>query len=417
MNLPTAARALRRPDFLKLWLGYVLSEMGSQVTQVAIAWQLYLLTHSAMSLGLVGLFRFLPILLMSLVGGVVADGLDRRRLMVGAQIALALNSAALAALTFLGRATPVELYGFAFLAGLARSFDNPARQALLPNLVPAEELPNALSLNASAWQAATLVGPVVGGALVAVSGPAAAYAVDAVTFGAMAVAAWSLSFRQKTRGAGAVSLRAAVEGLRFLRGTPVILWLMAIDFAACLLGGSMMLMPIYADTILRVGARGLGLLYAAPAGGALVAALLMAARPPIRRQGATVLVAVACYGLSIAAFGLSRDIRLSLLFLAASGAADTVSMIIRQTVRQLLTPDELRGRMTSVNMVFFMGGPQLGELEAGAVAKWLGAPFSVVSGGVLCVLAVLGFTAAAPSIRRLRDATAPAAGSPSLQAS
>ena len=395
-----------------------LSEAGSQVTQVAVAWQLYLLTHSAMALGLIGLFRFLPILLMSLVGGVVADGLDRRRLMIAAQTALALNSAALAVLTLLGRATPDALYGFAFLGGLARSFDNPARQALLPNLVPAEELPNALSLNASVWQVATLFGPMVGGAIVAYRGPALAYAVDAVTFGAMALAAWSLAFRQRTRGTNAVSLRAAVEGLRFLRGTPVILWLMAIDFVACLLGGSMMLMPIYADRILGVGARGLGLLYAAPAAGALVAALVMAARPPVRRQGATVLAAVVCYGLSIAAFGLSRDLRLSLLFLAGSGASDTVSMIIRQTVRQLLTPDELRGRMTSVNMVFFMGGPQLGEFEAGAVAQAFGAPFSVVSGGVLCVLVVLGFAAAAPSVRRLRDATGPEpSAAPSLQAS
>ncbi|MHB8420722.1 MAG: MFS transporter [Myxococcales bacterium] len=402
-----AARALRHRDFLKLWSGYLLSEMGSQVTQVAIAWQLYLLTHSAMSLGLVGLFRFLPILFMSVAGGVVADGLDRRRLMIAAQAALALNSGALAWLTLSGHATPAALYGFSFVAGLARSFDNPARQALLPNLVPAEELPNALSLNASAWQLATLVGPVIGGALVAFRGPAAAYCADALTFTAMAAAAWSLSFRQKTRGRGAVTLRAAIEGLRFLRGTPVILWLMGVDFVACLFGGSMMLMPIYADQILGVGARGLGLLYAAPAAGALVAALAMAPRPPVRRQGAVVLAATLAYGLTIAAFGLSRDFRWSLLFLAGSGAADTVSMIIRQTVRQLLTPDELRGRMTSVNMVFFVGGPQLGELEAGAVARWLGAPFSVVSGGVLCALAVSAFAAFVPSLRKLRDATEP----------
>lgn len=402
-----AARALRRPDFLRLWLGFAFSEAGSQVTQVAIAWQLYLLTHSALSLGLVGLFRFLPILLMSLAGGVVADGVDRRRLILFAQTALAANSASLAWLTWTGRVTPAALYGFSFLAGLARAFDNPARQALLPNLVTAEELPNALSLNASAWQVATIAGPSLGGLLLAWKGPALAYAVDAVSFGGMALAAWAISFREKSAFRSQISLEAAVEGLLFLRRTPVILWLMALDFMACFFAGSMMLMPIYADQLLHVGARGLGFLYAAPAAGALVAALAMAARPPVRRQGTTVLAAVFAYGASIALFGISRNFALSLVFLTASGASDTVSMIIRQTVRQLLTPDELRGRMTSVNMVFFMGGPQLGELEAGAVAKAFGAPFSVVSGGVLCAVGVLAFLAA-PSLRRLRDATAPA---------
>jgi MFS family permease len=380
---------------------------------VAIAWQLYLLTHSALSLGLIGLFRFLPILLMALFGGAVADAVDRRRLIIAAQLVLTLNSAALAALTIAGHATPAALYAFAFIAGLAKAFGNPARQALAPSLVPPEEFPNAVSLNVTAWQVATVLGPSLGGAIVAFRGPALAYAIDAVSFGGMALAAWSIRFRQKLPPAsGALSWRAIGDGLRFVARTPVISWLMALDFVACLFAGSMMLMPIYADQLLHVGATGLGLLYSAPAAGAIAAALLMAGRPPVRRQGPVVLVAVAAYGLAIALFGLSRVFPLSLLCLAASGAADTISMIQRQTIRQLLTPDALRGRMTSINMVFYMGGPQLGELEAGVVAKALGPTFSVVSGGLACVVAAFGFAVWAPSLRRLRDTTAVAPSSP-----
>ncbi len=379
---------------------------------MAIAWQLYLLTHSALSLGLVGLFRFLPILLMALFGGAVADAVDRRRLMIAAQVVLAANSAALAALTFAGRATPAALYAFAFVAGLAKSFDNPARQALLPNLVPPEELPNALSLNATVWQIATVLGPSLGGGLVALQGPGLAYSIDAASFGAMAFAAFSIHYRSTLPPAkGALSFRAIGDGLRFVARTPVISWLMTLDFVACFFAGSMMLMPIYADKLLGVGAKGLGLLYSAPAAGALAAALVMAGRRPVSRQGPVVLASVGAYGLAIALFGLSRVFPLSLLCLAASGAADTVSMIQRQTIRQLLTPDAMRGRMTSINMVFYMGGPQLGELEAGVVAKAFGPVFSVVSGGLACVVAALGFAVWAPSLRRLRDTTqAPSAG-------
>jgi MFS family permease len=387
-------------------VGYGFSEAGSQVTQVAIAWQLWLLTHSALSLGLVGLFRFLPILIMALFGGVVADAVDRRRLMIVAQLALAANSVALAVLTFEGRATPAALYAFAFVAGLAKSFDNPARQALLPNLVPPDELPNALSLNATVWQIATVLGPSLGGALVAVRGPGLAYAIDAASFAALAFAAFSIRYRPtQAPPKGALSLRAIVDGLRFVAASPIISWLMGLDFIATLFAGSMMLMPIYADKLLGVGAKGLGLLYSAPAVGALAAALVMAGRRPVRRQGPVVLASVAAYGLAIALFGFSRDFPLSLLCLAASGAADTVSMIQRQTIRQLLTPDTLRGRMTSINMVFYMGGPQLGELEAGVVAKALGPTFSVVSGGLACVVAALGFALWVPSLRKLRDTT------------
>lgn len=384
-------------------VGHGISQMGSQICQVAVAWQLYLLTHSALSLGLLGLVRFIPIAAMALVGGVIADAVDRRRLLILAQVMLGLNSMALAVLTWTGHASPAALYGFIFMIGLATAFEGPARQALIPNLVPAEDLPAALSLNVTVWQVATVLGPGVGGALLAWLGPGAAYAMDSLSFVGMIVALMGLQHRPPP-SSQKVTFGAMGDGLRFILATPAILWLMVLDFLACFFGGSMLLMPIFADQILGVGVKGLGILYAAPPLGAVIAAIWMSNRRPVRRQGMTVLVSVLAYGASIAAFGASRHFALSLVFLAASGAADTVSMVVRQTVRALLTPDWLRGRMTSVNMLFFMGGPFLGETEAGLVAKLYGAPISVISGGVLCAVAALALSAALPLLRNLEGA-------------
>ncbi len=402
ITFENAARVLRRPDFLRLWVGLGLSQIGSQVSQVAVAWQLYLLTHSALSLGLVGLFRFFPILVASFLGGPLADAADRRRLMIVTQSVLSLNSLAMAVLTATGLVTPAMVYGFVFIGGLCFAFDGPARHSLIPNLVPPEELANAVSLNVTVFQVAMVIGPGIGGLLLGWKGPAFAYAVDAASFLTLIYALLTMRYRpDPARATGSVSLAAFTEGLRFLQRTPVIFWLMLLDFVATFFAGALLLMPVYADQILHVGASGLGLLYAAPAGGAVIAALFLAGRPPIVRQGKTTLWAIAAYGLAVAAFGASRSFALSLAMLAASGAADTVSMVVRQTVRQLLTPDELRGRMTALNQLFFVGGPQLGEVEAGVVARYFGAPLSVISGGVACVLAVIAMGSLLPQLRHL----------------
>jgi MFS family permease len=405
ISFENAARVLRRPDFLRLWVGLGLSQVGSQVSQVAVAWQLYLLTHSALSLGLVGLFRFLPILAASFLGGALADAVDRRRLMLLTQSTLALNSLAMAVLTYFGLASPAVVYAFVFIGGICFAFDAPARHSLVPNLVPADELPNALSLNVTVFQVATVIGPSVGGLLLGAGGPTVAYALDATSFLTLIVALWTMRYRpDPARAVGSVSFTAFSEGLRFLQKTPVIFWLMLLDFIATFFAGSMLLLPLFADQLLHVGARGLGLLYAAPAVGAVAAALFLSGRAPVVRQGRAVLWSVAVYGVAIALFGLSRNFILSFSLLALSGLADTVSMVVRQTVRQLLTPDELRGRMTALNQLFFVGGPQLGEVEAGVVARFLGAPLSVISGGVACVLAVAVMGAAFPSLRKLASA-------------
>jgi MFS family permease len=287
---------------------------------------------------------------------------------------------------------------------VASAFDMPARQALVPQLVAKEDLPNALSIYTTAYQIAAIAGPGLGGALLAWGGVQPIYLVDVLSFLAVIGALLAMEHSAPSPGLSGLSAGAVLEGLRFLKRTPLILSTMLLDFAATFLAGSLLLLPIFADQLLRVGPRGLGLLYAAPPAGAAVVGIALAWFPTVRRQGAALLVAVAFYGAAIAVFGLSSWFPLSLLALALSGAADTVSMVMRQTLRQTLTPDELRGRMTSVNMIFFTGGPQLGEVEAGVVAKLAGVRFSVWSGGALCILAALGVAALVPSLRKYQHA-------------
>ena len=281
-----------------------------------------------------------------------------------------------------------------------RAFDSPARQALVPRLVDKAQLTNALSLYVTIFQIAAIAGPAVGGVLLAATGPTFIYVVDVFSYAVVVGALLAMRHRHTGRAGAPVSLRAIAEGLRFMRGAPIIWSTMLLDFAATFFAGSLLLLPIFADQLLHVGPRGLGLLYAAqPAGAALTGAALSSMRA-IRRQGPTILWAVAVYGAAIALFGLSPWFWASFLLLAISGAADMVSAVIRNVVRHGNTPDELRGRMSSVVMIFFMGGPQLGEVEAGAVARLFGARVSVASGGVLCVLAAAAAAVLIPQLRR-----------------
>jgi MFS family permease len=392
--------ALRSRDFRLLLAGQLISLTGTQLQQVAVVWQLYLLTGSPLALGMLGLFRVAPIVLFALGGGVLADAFDRRKLMLLTQSALALVSVTLAVLAHAQKTTPAAIYALAFVAGAATAFDSPARQALIPRLVDKSQLSNALSLYVTVFQVGTIAGPALGGLLLATTGPAFIYVVDVLSYGVVIGALLALRHRHTGHGASPISLRAIAEGLRFLRGAPIIWSTMLLDFVATFFAGSLLLLPIFADQLLHVGPRGLGLLYAAqPAGAALTGAALSSMRT-IRRQGPAVLWSVALYGASIALFGLSPWFWVSFLLLAVSGAADMVSAVIRNIVRQSLTPDELRGRMSSVVMIFFMGGPQLGEVEAGAVARLFGARVAVTSGGALCVLAAAAAAVLVPQLRR-----------------
>jgi MFS family permease len=403
--------ALRHRDFAIFWSAHLASRIGTQMRDVALSWHIWVLTKSPLALGMLGAARVVPILLLSLGGGVAADAFDRRRVMLVTQSILALTSAAMAATTLSGRVSAPLLYALLAFAAAAAAFDSPARQSLVVNLLPARDLEGGLTLMIFGFQLATVVGPAIGGALIAVTSVQAIYAIDAVSFLAVLCALYvvrPLSAEGADVGApkADVSVRAAFEALRFLRSRPVLVWLMVIDFLGTFFAGATQLMPIFASEIFHVGARGLGVLVAAPAVGAVVATVALSARGPMKRHGVAVVGAVVVYGACITAFGLTRSFALALVLLAGSGAADTVSTVVRQLARQLLTPDALRGRMTAVNMVFFIGGPQLGEAEAGALASLTSARVSVVSGGVACMLVALAVAALAPALRRLRLSSA-----------
>jgi len=368
-----------------------------------VAWQVYLLTHSPVTLGLIGLFRVIPIVALSLAGGLVSDVFNRRRLLLVTQTLLMLSSGGLALVAFAPVRSPVPIYGIIALAAAALAFNNPARQSLIPSLVPREQLANAFSLNAVAFEVATVAGPSLAGLVIAVWQVGVIYVVDAVSFLAVLAALFVIRPAELEGPVPAVSLNAALEGLRFVFRTPIIFATMSLDFVATFFGSATALLPVFARDILHSGAEGYGILYAAPSAGAILAGVAMSlVANRIDRQGRFIIVAVVAYGVFTLLFGLSRVFVLSFLALAGTGVADTVSMILRQTVRQISTPDELRGRMTSVTGVFFMGGPQLGELEAGLVARAIGSPLSVVTGGAAAIIATLFIAWRSPTLRRYR---------------
>jgi MFS family permease len=400
--------ALRSHDFRLLWLGEFVSITGSQMQIFAINWHVsellrgeminvgntdIVLSAPALGLGLLGLARVIPIILFALVGGVLADAVDRRKLMIGTRITAAVLASMLALATFTGNESIGTIYLVTAALAATTAFDNPARQSLVPSLVPREHLANAVSLNTLMWQIATIVGPAVTGLLVANFNIGLVYAINAVTFFVAIIALALLRYRGgRTSISGGIGWGALVEGLRFTFGTPIIRGTMLLDFLATFFSSAQTMLPIVARDILGVGAEGYGLLATAQPIGSVIAGSIVALRKDIKRQGAVLLASVAVYGGATTLFGLSTSFILSYVFFALTGAGDTVSTVIRGTVRQMMTPDHLRGRMVSVNMIFFMGGPQLGELEAGLVAALfsanpaLGASFAIVTGGIATVL-------------------------------
>jgi MFS family permease len=399
--------ALQSRDFRLIWGGQVISNAGTQMQLTAIHWHVYELTHDPLWLGFIGLARIGPILLFSLLGGAVADAKERRRVLLVTQSVMMLSATMLGLLTWL-HALPVGLiYALTAINASAGAFDGPARQSLTPNLVPREHLTNALSLNSIGMQTAKICGPPVAGILIARGGLALTYWLNAVSF--LAVLGALLLIRTSgMEGAprGRVDLNSLREALVFLRRAPVLRHTIALDFFATFFSSADALLPVFAKDVLGVGARGYGVLAGAPAVGSLLAGATLSLLPIVRRQGIIMISAVVVYGLATLGFGLSSWFPLSLVLLGMTGAADTVSTVLRQTLRQSVTPDELRGRMTAMTMIFFMGGPQLGEVEAGLVAKWLGAPASVVLGGIGCLAAVAVIAWRSPGLRHYEAPTA-----------
>jgi len=393
--------ALRSRDFRLLLASQWTSQLGAQMQRIAIAWHVYMLSHDAVALGLLGLFRVLPVFLFSLLGGVAADAQDRRRILAWTQAGMLLTAVLLAILTLSGIVNIWLIYALVFLRGVASTFEGPSHQSLVPSLVTHQHVANAFSLDAISGEVALILGASAGGVLIGGLGSVGAvYALSAV---AALVAMFLVQLIRTTvrerYELSPFSLSAVLDGFRYLRTSPVIMGAMLMDFFATFFGSANVLLPFFASDILHVGAEGYGLLAAAPSVGSILAGVAMSARTQFRRPGALVLWAVLVYGVATTLFGLSTFFLLSLFLFALTGAGDTVSMILRQTIRQLATPDALRGRLTSINMIFSSGGPQLGELEAGIIANLWGAPVAVVTGGLGCILAVALVAKLAPALR------------------
>lgn len=400
--------ALQHRNFRLLWTGQLVSASGSMMQTAAILWHISLLVpdhQKGLALGMVGLVRLVPMVVFSLVSGVTADALDRRKLMLITQSTLTLVAVVLAVITFRGLTVTWPIYLLSALSGAAGTFDIPARQSLIPNLVSREHLPNAIGLNTIMFQFASVLGPTLAGLTIAGLGVGWVYAFNALSFLAVIVALLLMrDIPDRIPGSSPrIGLGAAMDGLRFVFRNPIISSTMVLDFFANLFSSAMALLPIFAQDILHAGAQGYGWLYAAPSLGAFLASMAMVRLADrIERRGAVLLWAVVGYGLATMVFGLSRSFWLTFTCLAVTGATDTVSMVLRNIVRHLGTPDHFRGRMTSVNMIFFQGGPQLGELEAGVVASLFGAPFSVVSGGIGCLIATAWVAWKTPALRHYR---------------
>ena len=369
----------------------LLAALASQMQSVAIGWQIYALTGRALDLAWVGLAQFLPAALLSLVTGTVADRLERRRILMVCHAGMALLSLALLVLAQAGGRQVMAIYAVLVGVGVARAFLGPANQSILPSLVPIEHFPNAVTWSSSFWQAAMVVGPTVGGLVYAASGgPTVVYALAATcSAGAFAFLSTMTPFGRPAR-TGPTTRETVFAGVRYVWSNQVVLGAISLDLFAVLLGGATALLPIYARDILRSGPWAMGALRSAPAVGAAITGVLLAAHPIERRAGAKMLACVGIFGLGTIVFGLSRSLPLSLVALAVAGASDMVSVVIRSSLIQLATPDAMRGRVSAVNMVFIGASNELGEFESGLMAQWLGAVPSVVAGGLgtLVVVAV-----------------------------
>ncbi|MBI5706142.1 MAG: MFS transporter [Armatimonadetes bacterium] len=394
MPLPPA---LRHSGFRGYLAGSFVSNVGAYVQTWVISWHVYHLTGSSLMVGLLGLVRVVPLVSLSLFGGVLADQADRRKVMLLTQSGMALVSLALCLMAALGWATVAGLYAIVALSSVARAFDGPARQAMVVRLVPKEHFPNAASLNGVVWRLSEVLGPVLAGVFIGwkgilgVSGIALGYGFNFLSFFAVLIAVWMLPpclpENEGDRAKTAAEVIARIkEGLRFVNRTPALRSAMWVDFWATFCSGAEALLPAMATTILKLDERGYGLLAASSGLGALIAASALAWMPTVHRQGRLVVSMIGFYGLFTIAFGFSQSLPMAMASLAAVGASDMVSTVMRQTIRQLATPDEIRGRMNATSSLFHISGPQLGDFEAGAVAHFWGERVSIVIGGGMCLL-------------------------------
>jgi len=380
----------------------------------AIFWHIRTLTDQPIAISGVGLARILPVIIFSLISGAVADSYNRRTIIFITQSCAAVLALILGLLTLSGHITIWYIYLITAIQAIVIAFDGPARAALIPNLVPVEDLANAFSLNSIAFDAGSVIGPAITGFVIAASGQASVYIINAISYFAVIIALILIGeipqkMQARTNGVSLISIR---EGIGFIVSKPIIFSSMILDFIATFFASANTLMPFVANDVLHVSVVAYGWLSAAQSVGAMIAAVIISQVHQLRKQGALFLGAVFIFGLATVVFGAATSFAVAWIALAITGAADGVSTIIRNTIRQLQTPDEMRGRMTSVNQIFFQGGPQLGEFEAGAVAQLFGTPFAIISGGIGCIIGLGFITIKWPRIWRYNGDEPMMAGAP-----
>jgi MFS family permease len=401
LHLPPS---LRHRQFTLLWAGLIISMIGSQMQQWALFWHISQLSPNPIAVSIVGGIRFAAVLCFSLIGGLVADRANRRMILFLTQSISLVVAFVLGLLTHLGVIQLWHIYLLTAIQAVAMSFDLPARQSLVPNLVPAEDLPNAFSIQSIAFSTGAIAGPALSGMVIGYWGQEYAYFINSLSFLAVIFALIFMGAVPQQRSQSAKGLKAALidirDGIRFIRDQPLILSSMILDFFATFFASADTLLPYFTQDILHVGEIAYGWLAAASSVGAVAVGLIVSQFTNIRRQGQLLVGAVVMFGVATILFGISRIYAVIFLALVLSGASDSVSTIIRNTIRNLNTPDSLRGRMTGVNQIFFMGGPQLGEVEAGAVAQGFGVPFAIISGGIGTILIVMLIAARWPVLLR-----------------
>lgn len=400
--------ALRFRDFRLLIIGTFVATFGEQMLTIAIGWELYDRTGSALALGGVGLVQILPAILLTLPAGHIADRFNRKRIMLIAQLVLIAGSLGLAALS--ATHSPLAfIYVCLFIMGAATAFGGPASAALMAQTVPEPVFENAATWSSSSWQLAEVLGPALGGFIIALfHGSAPVYALNATTALIFLILLFLLQTKPHVVTTHeTTTLQSLVEGIDFLRQTRILLAAITLDLFAVLLGGAITLLPIFARDILQVGPTGLGWLRAAPSIGAVCVTAFLAHRPPFKRAGRTLLLTVACFGLATIVFGLSHSFWLSLFMLFLLGGFDTVSVVIRSTLLLTQTPEHMRGRTSAINSLFISASNQLGGFESGLVAQLFSPLISVVSGGIGTILVVVAVALLWPEMRRLKSLSKP----------
>ena len=393
--------AFRNTSFLKYWLARFLATFATQIVSVAVGWQIYDLTRDPFDLGLVGLMQFAPSFLLVLVTGSVADRFGRRMIMALSAFLECLCAAALLYLTIRGLTSPYPVFAILFAFGIARAFFNPASSALLANVVPPHEFANAVAWNSSSWQMAAVLGPVAGGLLYGIS-PVAAYSTAAVMIGIAGILCLMIPKPAQHIETVKVSISTLFEGFRYIYREKVVFGAISLDLFAVLLGGAVALMPVFARDILELGPWGLGMLRAAPGVGAVLTAVWLSGSPFRDHAGLVMLACVGLYGIFTVAFGFSTLAWVSIAALALLGAADMVSVFIRETLIQLWTPDRLRGRVNAVNMVFVGASNELGEFRAGTMAALIGTVNAVAFGGFGALGVAVLWAWLFPELRKVR---------------